>query len=130
MKYEINDTSFLSTTKWGCECLRIDKYIAIIYHNDIHTDIYIYIYIYIRPTKCMVAASCRIPSLSGHACAWKLHFIKLRLGDPLMILPRHCLLNCFSQGDTSARQRGIELRALTLLGELSKAIEPHLSVYQ
>ena len=32
--------------------------------------------------------------------------------------------------DTSARQRGFEIRVFSLLSELPKAIEPHLPVYQ
>ena len=32
--------------------------------------------------------------------------------------------------DTSARQRGFEIRVFHLLGELPKAIEPHLQVFQ
>ena len=36
----------------------------------------------------------------------------------------------FPQVDTSARQRGFEIRVFPLLGELPKAIEPHLPVSQ
>ena len=36
----------------------------------------------------------------------------------------------FPQVDTSARQRGFEIRVFPLLGELPKVIEPHLPVYQ
>ena len=55
---------------------------------------------------------------------------KLPLGAPLLIFPRGYLLKSFSQVDTSARQRGFEIRVLPLLGELPKAIEPHLPVFQ
>ena len=47
--------------------------------------------------------------------------IKPPLGAPLLIFP---------QVDTSARQRGFEIRVFPLLGELPKAIEPHLPVCQ
>ena len=36
----------------------------------------------------------------------------------------------FPQVDASARQRGFEIRVFPLLGELPKAIEPHLPVCQ
>ena len=36
----------------------------------------------------------------------------------------------FPQGDTIARQRGLEIRILSLLGELPMAMEPHLSICQ
>ena len=54
--------------------------------------------------------------------------IKPPLGAPLLIFPRGYLLKSFPQVDTPARQRGFEIRAFPLLGELPKAIEPHLSV--
>ena len=56
--------------------------------------------------------------------------IKLPLGAPLLIFPRDYLLKSFPQVDTSARQRGFEIRVFPLLGELSKAIEPHLPISQ
>ena len=56
--------------------------------------------------------------------------IKPPLGAPLMIFPRGYLLNSFPQVDSSARQRGFEARVFPLLGELPKAIEPHLPVCQ
>ena len=103
-----------------------------------------------RPTQWMAAMSCRRPSLSGPACAWTLHRfflwgvpfphvelpersefdIKPPLGAPLLIFPRGYLLKSFPQVDTSARQRGFEIRVFPLLGELPKAIEPHLPVCQ
>ena len=52
--------------------------------------------------------------------------IKPPLGAPLLIFPRGYLLKSFPQVDTSARQRGFEIRIFPLLGELPKAIEPHL----
>ena len=94
--------------------------------------------------------SCRRPSLSKPACAWtphgfylwgfpshwgaageRLEFnIKPPLGAPLLIIPRGYLLTSFPQFDTSARQRGFEIRVIPLLGELPKAIKPHLPVCQ
>ena len=94
--------------------------------------------------------SCQRPSLSGPACAWTQHGfylwgslppcgaagersksnIKPPLGAPLLIFPRDYLLKSFPQVDTSARQRGFEIRVFLLLGELPKAIEPHLPVCQ
>ena len=56
--------------------------------------------------------------------------IKPFLGAPLLIFPRDNLLKSFPQVDTSARQRGFEIRIFPLLGELPKAIEPHLPVFQ
>ena len=56
--------------------------------------------------------------------------IKLPLGAPLLIFPRGYLLKSFPQVDTSARQRGFEIRVFPLIGELPKAIEPHLPVCQ
>ena len=56
--------------------------------------------------------------------------IKPPLGAPLLIFPRGYLLNFFPQVDTSARQRGFEISVFPLLGELPKAIEPHLPVCQ
>ena len=56
--------------------------------------------------------------------------IKPPLGAPLLIFPRGYLLKSFPQVDTSARQRDFEIRVFPLLGELPKAIEPHLPVCQ
>ena len=92
--------------------------------------------------------SCRRPSLWGPVCAWTPHGficwglpspwgaagersefnIKSPLGVPLLIFPRGHLLKPFPQVDTSARQRGFEIRVFPLLDELPKAIEPHLPV--
>ena len=103
-----------------------------------------------RPTQWMVAMSCRRPSLTGSAYAWTPHGffcgrflppwgaagersefnIKPPLGAPLLIFPRGYLLKSFPQVDTSARQRGFEIRAFPLLGEPPKAIEQHLPVCQ
>ena len=106
-----------------------------------------------RPTQWMGAMSCRRPSLSGPACAWTPHGfylwegnpppppcgaagersefnIKPPLGAPLLIFPRGYLLKSFPRVDTSARQRGFEIRVFPLLGELPKAIEPNLPVCQ
>ena len=92
--------------------------------------------------------SCRRPSLSGPVCAWTPHGfyrggfhwgatkerselnIKPPLGAPLLIFPRDYLLKSFPQVDTSTRQRGLEIRVFSLLGELPRAIEPHLPVCQ
>ena len=95
--------------------------------------------------------SCRRPSLSGPVCTWTPHRfylwggsippcgaagersksnIKQPLGAPLLIFPRGYLLKSFPQVDTSARQRRFEIRVFLLLGELPKAIEPHLPVCQ
>ena len=54
--------------------------------------------------------------------------IKPPLGAPLLIFPRGYLLKSFPQVDTFARQRGCEIRVFPLLGELPKAIEPHLPI--
>ena len=103
-----------------------------------------------RPTQWLVAMSCRRHSLSGPACAWTPHgfhlsgsipplrtagersefSIKPPLGAPLLIFHRGHLLKSFPQVNTSARQRGFEIRVFPILGELPKAIEPHLPVYQ
>ena len=56
--------------------------------------------------------------------------IKLPLGAPLMIFSRGYLQKSFPRVDTSARQRGFEIRVFPLLGELPKAIEQHLPVCQ
>ena len=56
--------------------------------------------------------------------------IKPPLGAPLLIFPRGYLSKSFPQVDTSARQRGFEIRVFPLLGELPKAIEPHFPVCQ
>ena len=93
--------------------------------------------------------SCRRPSLSGTACAWTPHRFYLwgcslppwgaarersgvtinpPVGAPLLIFPRGHHLRSFPQVDTSARQRGFEVRVFPLLGELPKAIVPHLPV--
>ena len=91
--------------------------------------------------------SCRRPSLSGPACAWTPHVFvwgfpsplwscprefsfKPPLGAPFLIFPRGYLLKSFSQVDTSARQWRFKIRVFPLLGELPKAIEPHLPVCQ
>ena len=98
----------------------------------------------------MVAMSCRRPSLTdqparGHhtgficggslppwgAVGEKSEFnIKPPLGAPLLIFPRGYLLMSFPRVDTSARQRGFQIRVFPLLGELPKAIEPHLPICQ
>ena len=54
--------------------------------------------------------------------------IKPPLGASLLIFSRGYLLKSFPQGDTSARQRGFEIRDFLLLGDLPKAIEPHLPI--
>ena len=56
--------------------------------------------------------------------------IKPPLGAPFLIFPRGYPLKSFPLVDTSARQRGFEIRVFPLLGELPKAIEPHLPVCQ
>ena len=56
--------------------------------------------------------------------------IKQPLGAPLLIFPRGYLLKSFPQVDTSVRQQLFEIRVFPLLGELPKAIEPHLPVCQ
>ena len=56
--------------------------------------------------------------------------IKPPLGAPLMIFTRGYLLKSFPQVNTSARQQGFEIRVFPLLGELPKAIKPHLPVCQ
>ena len=49
--------------------------------------------------------------------------IKPPLGAPLLIFPRGYPLKSFPRVDTSARQRGFEIRVFPLLGELPKAIQ-------
>ena len=49
---------------------------------------------------------------------------------PLLVFPRGYLLKSFPQVDTSARQRGFEIRVFPLLVELPKVIEPHLPICQ
>ena len=56
--------------------------------------------------------------------------IKPPLGAPLLIFRQGYLLKSFPQVDTSARQQMFEIRVFLLLGELPKAIEPHLPVCQ
>ena len=56
--------------------------------------------------------------------------IKPPLGAPLLIFPRGYRLKSFPRVETSARQRGFEIRVFPLLCELPKAIEPHLPVCQ
>ena len=56
--------------------------------------------------------------------------IKPPLGAPLLIFPRGYLLKSFPRVDTSARQLGFEIRVFPTLGELPKAIKPHLPVCQ
>ena len=56
--------------------------------------------------------------------------IKPPLGAPPKIFPQGYLLKSFPQVDTSARQRWFEIRVFNLLGELPKAIEPHMPVCQ
>ena len=88
---------------------------------------------------------CRVPPARGHhtgiICGGTLSIwgaagersefnIKPPLGAPLQNFPRGYLLKSFPQVDTSARQRGFEIRVFPLLGELPKAIEPHLPVCQ
>ena len=47
------------------------------------------------------------------------------LGAPHLVFPRRYLLKSVAQEDTSARERGCEIRVLFLQGVLPKAIEPH-----
>ena len=56
--------------------------------------------------------------------------IKPPLESPILIFPRGYLLKSFPQVDTSARQRGLEIRAFPLLVELLMVIEPHLPACQ
>ena len=56
--------------------------------------------------------------------------IKPSFRAPLQIFPRGYLLKSFPHVDTSARQRGFEIRVFPLIGELQKAIEPHQPVWQ
>ena len=52
--------------------------------------------------------------------------INPHLGDSLLIFPQGYILMSFPKWDTSVRQRGFEIIVFPLLGELPKAIEPHL----
>ena len=56
--------------------------------------------------------------------------IKPSLEAPLLIFPQSYLLMSLQLGDASARQRGLKSEFFPLLGELPKAIEPHLPVCQ
>ena len=56
--------------------------------------------------------------------------IKPPLGAPLLIFPQGYLLTSFLQVDTFARHQVFEIRIFPLLGELPKAIEPHMPVCQ
>ena len=56
--------------------------------------------------------------------------IRPPLGAPLLIFPRGYLLKSIPHVDTSASQSGYKIRVFPLLGELPKAIEPHLPVCQ
>ena len=47
---------------------------------------------------------------------------------PLLIFSRGYLLKSVCQGDTSARQQGFEIRVFLFLGDLPRAIEPHLPI--
>ena len=70
---------------------------------------------------------CRgFPSPMGAAGERPAFDIKPPLRAPLLIFFRGYLQKSFSQGDTSARQWGFEIRVFPLLGELPKAIESHL----
>ena len=68
--------------------------------------------------------------LRGAAGDWSEINIKPPLWAQRMIFPRGYLLKSFPQVDTSAKQRGFEIRVFPLLGELPKAIEPHLPIFQ
>ena len=78
----------------------------------------------------------RVLSVGGNLPPWGAagerseFYIKPPLGAPLLIFPRGYLLKSFPRVDTSARQQGFEIRVFPLLGELPKAIEPHLPVCQ
>ena len=56
--------------------------------------------------------------------------IKSPLWATLLIFHRGYLLKSFPKVDSSARQRRFDIRVFPLLGELPKAIEPHLPVCQ
>ena len=56
--------------------------------------------------------------------------VKPPLETKVQIIPRGDPLKSFPQGDTSERQRVVEIVNSLLLGELTKAIEPHLPVCQ
>ena len=78
----------------------------------------------------------RVLSVGGSLAPWgaageRSEFnVKPPLGAPLLIFPRGYHMKSFPQVDTSARQRGFEIRVFPLLGELPKAIETHLPVCQ
>ena len=101
------------------------------------------------PAQWMIAAYCRRSSLSGPTCARTPQVLSLGVPFLLWELPKRGQSltskrlwgqNCWfvlevtfwslPQGDTSARQRGFEIRVFSLLGELPKVIEPHLPIYQ
>ena len=72
-----------------------------------------------------------VPFPLGGAAGERSDFnIKQPIGAPLLISPWGYLLTSFPQEDTSAKQRGLEIRVFPLLGELPKGIEPHLPVCQ
>ena len=78
----------------------------------------------------------RVSSVGGSLPPWRVagerseFDIKPPLEAPLLIFPQGYLLKSFPQVDTSARQRGHEIRVFPLLGVLPKAIETHLPVCQ
>ena len=71
-----------------------------------------------------------VPSPCGSAGERSELSIKPPLGAPLLIFSRGYLLKSFPQVDISARQWGFEIRVFPLIGELQRAIEPHLPVSQ
>ena len=68
------------------------------------------------------------PTSMGAAGERPVFDVKARLRAPLMIFDRGNYLKSFPHGDASARELGFDIRVFPLLGELPKAIEPHLPV--
>ena len=56
--------------------------------------------------------------------------IKPPLVTSLLIFPRSYLLKSFPQEETFSRQQGFKIRVFPLLGEMPKAIKPHLTAIQ
>ena len=56
--------------------------------------------------------------------------VKPPLGVLLLVFSLGYLLNIFPQRDTSTKQRGFDIRVFLIIGELLKAIEPHLPDWQ
>ena len=80
-------------------------------------------------TTLVLSVGCSLPPW-GAAGERSEFNIKPPLGAPLLIIPQSYLLKSFPQVDTLASQQGFEIIVFPLLGELLKAINPHLPICQ